>query len=921
MSATSITEENTPEKIVDNLNSEAKTSEEAIDLNKLASLKAKSQAKQQESKMAAKIVAPKERSLQLGVLGSGQAGCIDGKTNIYLSNYGIISIEDLFYKQLSSSKIENVLVQNNNDICVKLDEEIYTVSIDPETGELKKAKVLAVWKNKKTGKNKIKMDNGASLTCSKTHPSLVFRPSSRRKAFFTSLNANNPLSAGDNLLDTRLTSLDLISEKTFVREIEITSKLAWLIGVFAGDGNSKLNGNIISFYSSDNYLTEKIIEYCNLLPHTSISVNDKKGCQQVEVFGLQFRLFFDSVFNMGNNSTNNGMGNKTYTIDIPSCISAGSSEIRTAFLAGLIDSDGTISKDWCEASVFTTSAKLANKLGCLISSIGGRSSINIHKSKRENEKTGYKVKISGAINFGPNYELLLDNIHSSMKKERLKNHLNNKQKSFTTSSINIKYKDISSWLTKESNLPNCNKFYEKTKINLKNWMRGSRNISVPVFLNMLSNVEKTDQLDYLKVISPRLTNIKEVSSEKDDDYNFFDLSVETYENYVAGEHGFVFTHNSRMTEAFYKLGYQACVVNTALQDLKYIDVPDSNKLLLEYGLGGAAKEIEIGKAAAESHRNQIAQLVNDRLTSAQVHLLCISLGGGSGAGSCETLVDLLADTGKPLVVIAALPMDTEDAQTKSNALETLAKLAKLTQTKRVSNLIVVDNAKIESIYHNVSQVDFYGVANKAIVDPIDAFNTLSSMPSSTKALDPMEFSKLFIDGEGLSVYGEFTVDNYQEDTAIAEAVINNLSGNLLASGFDLKQSKYVGFMVVASKEIWAKIPASSINYASSMINDLCGNPKGVFKGMYVVDSSVDTVKVYSMFSGLGLPNSRVEQLKAETKELQSKVKDKDDSRNLTLNLDTGVNETVSAAQKIKDKIAAKSSSFGKLVTGLVDRRK
>ncbi len=378
---------------------------------------------------------------------------------------------------------------------------------------------------------------------------------------------------------------------------------------------------------------------------------------------------------------------------------------------------------------------------------------------------------------------------------------------------------------------------------------------------------------------------------------------------------------SRIAESFYKLGYQACVVNTALQDLKFIDIPDSNKLLLEYGLGGAAKEIEIGKAAAETHRGQIAQLVNDRLSSAQVHLLCLSLGGGSGAGSCETLVDLLADMGKPLVVIAALPMDTEDSQTKSNALETLAKLSKLTQSKRVSNLIVVDNAKIETIYHNVSQVDFYGVANKAIVDPIDAFNTLSSMPSSTKALDPMEFSKLFIDGEGLSVYGEFTVDNYQEDTAIAEAVINNLSGNLLASGFDLKQSKYVGFMVVANKEVWSKIPASSINYASSMINDLCGTPKGVFKGMYVVDSAADTVKVYSMFSGLGLPNSRVEQLKAETKELQSKVKDKDDSRNLTLNLDTGVNETVSAAQKIKDKIAAKSSSFGKLVTGLVDRRK
>src|SRR5580692_3710169 len=58
---------------------------------------------------------------------------------------------------------------------------------------------------------------------------------------------------------------------------------------------------------------------------------------------------------------------------------------------------------------------------------------------------------------------------------------------------------------------------------------------------------------------------------------------------------------SRLAEAFHKLGYDAIAVNTAMQDLKFIDIPDSNKLLLEYGLGGAAKEVEIGKAAAESH--------------------------------------------------------------------------------------------------------------------------------------------------------------------------------------------------------------------------------------------------------------------------------------------------------------------------------
>lgn len=378
---------------------------------------------------------------------------------------------------------------------------------------------------------------------------------------------------------------------------------------------------------------------------------------------------------------------------------------------------------------------------------------------------------------------------------------------------------------------------------------------------------------------------------------------------------------SRIAETFYKLGYDAIAINTAMQDLKYIDIPDSNKLLLEYGLGGAAKELEIGKAAAEAHKGEILDLINDKLSSALVNVLCLSLGGGSGAGSCDTLVNLLADSGKPLVVIAALPMDTEDAQTKSNALETLSGLAKLTQTKRVNNLIVVDNAKIEAIYQHVSQVDFYPIANKAIVDPIDMFNTLSAMPSSVKGLDPMEFGKLFTDGEGLTIYGELTVDNFVEDTAIAEAVINNLNGNLLAGGFDLKQSKYVGVIIAANKDVWAKIPSSSINYAMAIVNDQCGSPRGVYKGIYTIDIDEPVVKIYSIFAGLGLPESRVTQLKKDAQEHMQIVKGKDEGRNLSLQLDTGTEVTVSAAQKIKDKIAQKSSAFGKLVGGVVDRRK
>lgn len=379
---------------------------------------------------------------------------------------------------------------------------------------------------------------------------------------------------------------------------------------------------------------------------------------------------------------------------------------------------------------------------------------------------------------------------------------------------------------------------------------------------------------------------------------------------------------SRIAECFHKLGYETIVMNTATQDLEYIDIPESNKLLLDYGLGGASKELTIGREAAEAYRDAINAMVYDKLSDAHILLFATSLGGGSGAGSCETIVDILSNTEKPVVVVAALPMQNEDAQTKHNALQTLKILADAAQSSKIHNLIVVDNAKIETIYNDVNQMDFFRVSNSAIVEPIDIFNTLSSRPSNVKALDPTEFSKLLINGQGLTVYGKISVDNYEDETAIAEAVIENLDGNLLSGGFDLKQSKYVGVMIVAPKNVWSKIPSGSVNYAMAMVNDVCGSPEAVFKGLYEVESDEDAVLVYSMFSGLGLPSDRVEQLKKDAKSLTEANKNKEAQRNLSLKLDTGVEETVDQAQKIKEKIKSKNSAFGKLTQSVIrDRRR
>ena len=378
---------------------------------------------------------------------------------------------------------------------------------------------------------------------------------------------------------------------------------------------------------------------------------------------------------------------------------------------------------------------------------------------------------------------------------------------------------------------------------------------------------------------------------------------------------------ARLGAAMYQLGYDVVAFNTAQQDLEYIDIPESNKILLEYGLGGASKDPAIGHEAAQMHRDLINSQIRDKLASAEMFVFCTSLGGGSGSGSIDTMIDIMSAIGKPIVVITVLPMTNEDAQTKKNSLEALGNLAKKVQNKEISNLIIVDNAKIETIFSDVGQMQFYEVSNKAIVEPLDVFNTYSSISSKVKSLDPMEFLKILIDGGGLSLYGSITVADYEEDTALAEAVFTNLTSGLLAEGFDLKQTQYCGVMFLANKRVWDKLPSASINYAMSMVQDHAGTPLGVFRGIYEADIPEDVVKVYSFFSGLALPDSRVEELKAEVLAHSDILKKKDVKRNMNLNIDTGISETVTAADKIKAKITKKKSKFSQFTKGIVDKRK
>jgi cell division GTPase FtsZ len=381
---------------------------------------------------------------------------------------------------------------------------------------------------------------------------------------------------------------------------------------------------------------------------------------------------------------------------------------------------------------------------------------------------------------------------------------------------------------------------------------------------------------------------------------------------------------SKLAEEFYNRGYNVVAINTAMQDLKHIKIPERQKLFLDYALGGAAKDLETGKAAAEEYQDVILKTLESNFENDDVVMLCVSGGGGTGSGSAETMVNLISKLGKPLSVIYVLPLSSEDALAKYNSVLTLSRLAKLAKEDVINSLAVVDNAKIELMFPGQSMAEFWKSANSAIVEPLHLFNKLSANPSAYTSLDPMDLSRLWIGTGDCSLYGMMEVDNYLEDEAIAEALLTSMNNGLLANDFDLKQTRSVGVIITGTKSVLEKVPATNIEYGFAMLGKICNEGTRVFRGVYELPGKDNVLRIYSFFSGLGLPEERVKELKAEAERHMETLKNKEESRATTMTIDMGKTQTVNAADALHKKITQKHSAMGKLTANskrIIDKRR
>lgn len=380
---------------------------------------------------------------------------------------------------------------------------------------------------------------------------------------------------------------------------------------------------------------------------------------------------------------------------------------------------------------------------------------------------------------------------------------------------------------------------------------------------------------------------------------------------------------SRIAEEFHKLGYDTGVINTSAQDLKFIEVLPNQKLLLEGSLGGTGKDLDLGRDIFNENKAETEDFVHRIVEGNDMAFLAVSGGGGTGSSSVDVMVPMLFGTGMPVGVIYVLPKTTEDPQSKKNTVETLSRLSRMAADDMISSLVVVDNARIEQIYGGLSQSEFWRTANSAIVEPIHLFNSLTAQASEFTSLDPSDFGKIISCGD-CSIYGVVEVEDYMEEVALAEAVINSLSSSMLAEGFELTQTRVGGVIITGSEEALSRLPAINIDYCFHVLSDQT-NGASLFQGIYKKEDVGDKVRIYSWFAGLGLPQDRIDNLKKESKEQEAIALEKQKQRASAMTLDLEEDKTNSITNEIHKKIEKKKSGFNRLQGGvrksLIDKRR
>jgi len=319
---------------------------------------------------------------------------------------------------------------------------------------------------------------------------------------------------------------------------------------------------------------------------------------------------------------------------------------------------------------------------------------------------------------------------------------------------------------------------------------------------------------------------------------------------------------SRIAEIFHKLGYRKiAVINTAQQDLNTIKV--DHKLCI--GDGGAGKNPDVAQEKFEARKEDVLDFIRDNLGDGiDRYFICAGAGGGTGAGTIMPLIETASNLQKlqkasteKVGVILALPKISEGTKVNANAYKVLEEVYDAVESGMVSPLIVVDNEKINKLYPGLGVAQFWQTANMSIAGLFHLFNNTATKDSSYSAFDTNDYKQVL--DSGMIVFGATQIAKWDGPSDIAQAVRDNLKGNVLSGGVDLSTGTSAGVIMIGGNEVLNNVPQEYLDRAFEQFTRMLSDDSVVHRGIY--SGNKDNLTAYTMIGGIGRPLEKLEELK------------------------------------------------------------
>lgn len=278
---------------------------------------------------------------------------------------------------------------------------------------------------------------------------------------------------------------------------------------------------------------------------------------------------------------------------------------------------------------------------------------------------------------------------------------------------------------------------------------------------------------------------------------------------------------------------------------------------------GAGSKPEVGQAAAEENREEIAALLKDT----DMVFVTAGMGGGTGTGAAPIVAKVAKDMGILTVAVVTKPFAFEGKKRMAQAEQGIAELAAC-----VDSLIIVPNERLKYVSdQSITLQNAFSIADDVLRQGVQSISDLIVVPGLVN-LDFADVTAVMKDA-GYAHMGIGKATGKDKANVAAEMAI---SSALLETSIDGAESVIIN--ITASPDI----TLDDIDAASTMISQRASESANIIWGAVINEDMKDEISVTVIAAGCGnndnskaFPNSSPEKVEAAPVDVDTS--DEDDS--------------------------------------------